>query len=373
MLGKLFPLGFAVLACGCMSGGGAGALRTLSEHSPVPCCPRYSAAISSRTLSVPVAFRMADVDTLCVVKRTDWLGDAVGEAVFPAGKIIAREFGKVVKANFHVVSGDEVPVAVFSVSIDRATAKVIDGGNVESTVCVHVEVTSNDGSKRCYANTFEKTASARWENRNLVPLAVYRAIELTVNGVMSDWETRDSAIASLLKWKSDAAPQIVPPSLKSIEWTQVDDVWTGVCEVKCNGYEGFDAKSWANARIAVACRTKLGNIEPERVRVVYDDELFDEQSKKWMFAFRTFARTKMALSYDPMTRHGAITGDLELIAASSPEQAAELLKEYVFAEMESHGRLVKDTTKRHKGGVRFDDFETDKTYNLITIKFRLVQ
>ena len=141
-----------------MSGGGAVALRTLSERSPVPCCQRYSASMSSRTLSVPVAFKMADVDTLCVVKRTDWLGDAVGEAVFPAGKMIVREFGKVAEANFHVVSGDEVPVAIFSVSIDRATAKVTEDGNVESTVGVHVEVTSNDGSTRCYANAFEKIA-----------------------------------------------------------------------------------------------------------------------------------------------------------------------------------------------------------------------
>ena len=41
--------------------------------------------------------------------------------------------------------------------------------------------------------------------------------------------------------------------------------------------------------------------------------------------------------------------------------------------MESHGRLVKDLSQRHEVGIRFDDFETDKTYNLITIKFRLVQ
>ena len=373
MSGKQLFLVVAALACGCMSGGGAVALRTLSEHSPAPCCPRYSASASSRTLSVPMAFKMADVDTLCAVKRTDWLGDAVGEAVFPAGKMIAREFGKVVKANFHLVSGDEVPVAVFSVAIDRATAKIIEGGNVESTVGVHVEIMSNDGSKRCYKKAFEKTARGRWENRDLVPLAVYQAMELTVNDVVSDWETCDSAIASLFKWKGDAAPQIVPPSLKSIEWAQENDIWTGVCEVKCNGYEGFDAKSWANSHIAVACRTKLGNIEPERVRVVYDEERFDEHSQKWMFTFRTFARTKMSLSYDPMTRHGAITGDLELIAAASPEQAVEAMKKYVFAEMESHGRLVKDPEKRYRSGIRFDDFETDGVYNLITIRFRLVQ
>ena len=74
--------------------------------------------------------------------------------------------------------------------------------------------------------------------------------------------------------------------------------------------------------IAVACRTKLGGIEPERVRVVYDEEIFDEQSGEWRFVFRTFARTKMALSYDPMTRQGVITGDLELMSMDSFESAS---------------------------------------------------
>ena len=115
----------------------------------------------------------------------------------------------------------------------------------------------------------------------------------------------------------------------------------------------------------------MGGIEPERVRVVYDEELFDEQSKEWRFAFRTFARTEMALSYDPVTLEGVITGDIELMSAGSFENAAEILKKYVKKEMESHGWLVKNLSPQHEVGIRFYDFNTDKTYNLITIKFKL--
>ena len=60
-----------------------------------------------------------------------------------------------------------------------------------------------------------------------------------------------------------------------------------------------------------------------------------------------------------------------LMSAGSFENAAEILKKYVMKEMESHGRLVKNLSPQHEVGIRFYDFNTDKTYNLITIKFKL--
>ena len=328
---------------------------------------------AARTASIPVSFKMIGMDTSCAVTRMNAIGENIVEAVFRPSDIVAREFEKVVQSNFHIAAENETPVAVVSVDIAGATARELKGrGCVESSLTVRIAVANADGSETCYSKILDGRANEAWDDRTVVPLAFYRTLETVIASFVKDWN--DGGCASrILRWKRSAETQVATPSLKSMNWSQSGDVWFGACEVKCNGCEGLDAKAWANMHIAVACRTKLGGIEPERVRVVYDEEIFDEQSGEWRFVFRTFARTKMALSYDPMTRQGVITGDLELMSMDSFESASGELKKYVQKEMESHGRMVKDLSQRHEVGIRFDDFDTDKTYNLITIKFRLVQ
>ena len=373
MYRKLLILPLLSLLCGCIAGGRASAPRLLREPNPVPFHARGIVDSAARTASITVSFKMIDSDTLCTVTRMNAIGENVVEAVFRSGDIAKREFKKIVQSNFHIAAENETPVAVVSVGVERTTAR--EGGRrgcVDSALTVRVAVANADGSETCYSKAFDGSANEAWDDRAMVPLAFYRALEAVVASFVKDWNDA-GPVSRVLDWERSAKPQVMPPSLKSMEWLLSDDVWVGVCEVKCNGYEGLDAKAWANAHIAVACRTKLGGIEPERIRVVYDEEIFDEKSKEWRFVFRTFARTEMALSYDPMTRHGVITGDLELMSAGSVENAAEILKKYVRKEMESHGRLVKDLSQQHEVGIRFDDFDTDKTYNLITIKFRLVQ
>ena len=359
------------LLCGCVAGGRSSAPRLLQEPNPVPFHAREIADSAAITASIPVSFKMIDMDTSCAVTRKNAIGENVVEALFCSGDIVAREFKKVVQLNFHIASENETPVAVVSVDIAKITAREDRRRKcVDSDVVIRVAVTNADGSKTCYSKVFGSKESGAWEDRNVVPLAFYGALDSVVASFVKDWNDGEFA-SHILRWKRSAEPQVTPPSLKSLNWSQYDNVWVGVCEVKCNGYEGLDAKAWANVHIAVACRTKLGGIEPERVRVVYDEELFDEQSKEWRFAFRTFARTEMALSYDPVTLEGVITGDIELMSAGSFENAAEILKKYVMKEMESHGRLVKNLSPQHEVGIRFYDFNTDKTYNLITIKFKL--
>ena len=369
---ELFILLLLSLFSGCVAGGRA-APRRLQEPSPVPFHARGITDNAARTASIPVSFKMIGMDTSCAVTRMNAIGENIVEAVFRPSDIVAREFEKVVQSNFHIAAENETPVAVVSVDIAGATVRELKGrGCVESSLTVRIAVANADGSETCYSKILDGRANEAWDDRAVVPLAFYKTLETVIASFVKDWN--DGGCASrILRWKRSAETQVATPSLKSMNWSQSGDVWFGACEVKCNGCEGLDAKAWANMHIAVACRTKLGGIEPERVRVVYDEEIFDEQSGEWRFVFRTFARTKMALSYDPMTRQGVITGDLELMSMDSFESAAEELKKYVQKEMESHGRMVKDLSQRHEVGIRFDDFDTDKTYNLITIKFRLVQ
>ena len=116
---------------------------------------------------------------------------------------------------------------------------------------------------------------------------------------------------------------------------------------------------------------KLGGIEPERVRIVYDGEDYDAKTKRWAFRVRTFARTRIALSFDKTTRHGVVTGDLELMEMNVG-QASEALKRFVQDEMDSRAGKVSRETPKGQAELRFDDFVMDKTYNLVTIRFRLL-
>ncbi len=361
----------SAIICGCFLGC-VSVPRALIEPQSSPCNLPRAAKTANQTLAVPCIFKMQDTDIPCVVKQTDWIGDAVGAAIFSSGGIVASEFNKVFNSNFRVANSDEAPVAEFHVGIIRSTARKLDYSDVvESILQVRIEVVKSDGSEKCYSKVFSKTAAEAWTDRNTVPQSFYRALEGVINDFLIDWGG-SGAVTMLDKWRNALKPSKIKPALESISWSQQANVWIGECEVTCNEYEGFEAKTWAVANIAVACRTKLGNIEPERVRVVYDDEKYDKKSRKWKFVFRTFPRIQMALSFNPVTKSGIITGDLELISAVTNEDAVAKMKEYVFREMESHCRLLYNSSKRYQVRIRFDDFETDKTFNLITIKFRLI-
>ena len=318
---------------------------------------------------MPVSLEFPDARAECMVMRQDWLGDAKSAARFASGSIVERVFRKVAGALFHVAMHEEQPVAHFRVRIQRATAKETSAG-VEATVELKIEIVKPEGGEACLSETFEATKTAPWGDRKAVPEAFYRALESVIADFAAKWRGC-GAVAKLRKWRGEMAPKIVPPSLNAIEWMHSGDAWIGMCEVLCNGYEGFEAKLWANVQIAAVCRMKLGGIEPERVRIVYDREDYDADVKRWAFRVRTFARTRIAFSFDKTTRHGVVTGDLELMKMNVG-QASEELKRFVQDEMDSRVGKVSRETPKGQAELRFDDFVMDKAYNLVTIRFRLL-
>ena len=108
------------------------------------------------------------------------------------------------------------------------------------------------------------------------------------------------------------------------------------------------------------------------MRIVYDEENIDPDSKTWRFEFRTFARTKMVLSFNKATSHGFATGDIELMGMPL-DKAAEALRRFVHSEMDARAGMVTTEVQKGKAHVRFDNIDPDRTYDLITIGLRLVQ
>lgn len=350
--------------------------RILEEPAFPPVAESYAAADAHRTMGAPVQLNVPDQKANFNVNsvRSDLFAAPYVVAAFPGGGIVAREFGKVLEANFRKPVGGEAPVAEMAVRIvSVATGQPSDKKPVTSSLRLKVEVMKADGKETAYSKSIDASATAPWKNRSQVPEAFYTALFDAIGQFTADWE-QSGGLDAVARWAGDAGPGVVPAQLREIAWeagTGKGSVQRGRCTVACNGFEGFRAKHWANAQIAEACRTKLGNIEPERVRVVYDDERYDEEKGTWEFAFRCFARSERVLDFNPVTEMGTVIGDLGLMKMKA-EEASEVLKAYVFEEMRSHSGIVtSEHRKKHEAYVRFDGMRTDAAYNLLIIDFHL--
>lgn len=356
---------FALLAVA-----GCATPRRLAEPQTRGAHMAYAAAVAPRTLSIPVAYAPPDVELQTSISGRDFLDNPVTLGYFRSGEIAAREFGNVARANFGTPSSEVSPVGKFSVKLDGVAARRTASGGIAVTVEATVAMSNAASSETAYRKHFMAECSAAWEDEAMVPNALYDAFGKIVRDFLEDWSA-SSAVSVLSEWADKSVPGVTPPELLSLDFSQQGNVYCGSCRVACNGYEGFRAKGWADAQIEQACRRKLG-IEPERVRIVYDEEKFDPIGKTWRFEFRTFARTKMVLTFNKVTRHGFATGDIELMGMPV-DKAAEALRRFVHSEMDARAGMVTTEVQKGEARVRFDDIDPDRMYDLITIGFRLVQ
>ena len=346
----------------------------------------YMSQNANRTLTVPVSFEMQTSGIPFYVSKVNVMGysDKVGR--FAGEEIVARKFREMVGQNFHLVQGDETPVAKFIVRVIKSTVK--KEGNSTNTECnleIQVDVKRQDDSAVAFGKKLDASFKKEWQLVTEVPLAFYGCLDKVIESFIANWDS-GTATATLLKWNGERTPDKKPPELMAFNWLEEDDgqwtakdskVFAGECKVLSNDYDGMSAKAWANAHIAVACQTKLGNIEHHRVRVIYDEDKFDEMAKKWTFKFHTFARTKIWITFDKSTGYGKVTGDLGLMNVKAEdrgdvEKASEELKRFVLEEMASRAGAVSREVQKGKSLVRFDDIKMNKTYNLLTIAFHQV-
>lgn len=349
----------------------------LAEPVPQPEAPPCAGKNAYKTMAAPVRLNVPDRDVLFAVGsvRGDLHGTAYVEATFAGGKIVEREFGKVLERHFRPPAEGETPVAELEVRIATvAVAQKSRNAPVKTRLKIIVDVNRPDGGGPLFSKSIEREASAPWPDRSLVPPSFYEALSGAIGVFCDEWD-RSGGPDTVARLAGETAPGTVAPELREIAWETGQDaagIQRGRCTILCNGFEGFRAKHWANAQIAEACRSKLGNIEPQRVRVLYDEESYDAAAKKWSFAFRCFARSERVLDFNAQTGCGTVVGDWELMGMS-PEQAAEDLKAHVLEEMKSHSGIVTSQHRAAEAYVRFDNFKTDPHHNLIRIDFRLLR
>ena len=349
--------------------------KQLEEPAFYPTAHPYTADAAARKRTAPVRLNVPDRDAICSVacSRNDYEDTLYFSGSFAAGKIIEREFGKVIAANFREPAALEAPAAQLTVRLfeTKVWQPSVSSG-VEAKLQIHLELAKPDRSETAYSKTFDATESAVWTNRSLVPESFYLALSNIVVKFLADWSA-DEGAGALALWAGAMPDGVVPPRLRDIEWVaNGGDVQRGRCVIDCNGYEGFQAQQWAHDQIQVACRSRLGNLPPERLRVIYEGETYDKSGGTWTFSFQCFARSKTVLQFDPVTGFGTVIGDLDLMNLPAAE-AADVLKRYVLKEMKAHSGVVADVDTDSKAFVRFDSFTTNTKYNLIVIEFRLLR
>lgn len=366
---------------------GCSSYRQLSDRRLEICVQSYAAKDVSDGKLVPVdyvppqyrlaQFAISSSSTIetnilgATVMTRNILGATDNLGWFDAGKIVEREFDKVVKWNFALPPAVVPSTAEFSFSIDRVSL-VKEADEVISMLEISVKICRVGHSDEiAYSKRFSSIKRGQWEENSAVPESFYAALKEIVVAFLEDWgKTR--AVLTLKKWSAehgDPVPEVpvlrrkpeIVPSLKV-----QDGVCCGTCEVVCNDYDEPTASAYAFSYIDQQCRKALG-IEPERVRIVYD--VMEMKDGHGRYEFRAFARSKEpVLSFDG--RKGSMTGDLALMGMTSEEATKEMQRRIQDAmdKVISAGKGVRGSARVH-----FDPPATmgDGVYGLLTVPFWL--
>ena len=318
--------------------------------------------------------RIIETNILCAtVTAKNSLGTIDNLGWFDIGKIVEREFDKVVKWNFALPPVVVPSTAEFSFSVGRVSL-VKEMDDVISSLEISVKISRVGHSDEvAYNKWFSSTKRGQWEDDSAVPESFYAALNEIVKSFLDDW-SRSRAMLTLKTWvrepcDSDLSkpiamlrkPEIVLPPLKV-----QNGVCCGSCEVVCNDYDEPMASAYAFSYIDQQCRKALG-IEPERVRIVYD--VMEMKDGHGRYEFRAFARSKEpVLTFDG--RKGSMTGDLALMGMTSEEAMNEMQRRIQDAmdKVISTGNGVRSSARVH-----FDPPATmgDGVYGLLTVPFWL--
>lgn len=346
------------------------------ENPPAPSVRVHAMRDPRLTKDVAATLEFQGRDKNFPVVRENAMGWLQETGTFQGGRLVDRDLRDFASSNFREPAVGERPLVVLAAEIDDVDIRQsMVGDDISTTLCVKFEMAKEDGAGRGLSWKITASATAKGTDAVGVPVSFRNALRDVMADFRKRWED-DGAAERIAGWACETAPAAAdaaePPALQSLVFKKNGNAQLGRCTVVCNGYEGFRTMHWANANIFEACKTKFPGIDSERLRVLHDEDRYDDESKVWTIDFRAFARAEKVLLFDKATGVGEIIGDLGLLEMDA-EEASEVLKDFVLKAMESHAGAVTSSRKKVEALVRFDDFTTDPNYNLVTIRFRLVK
>lgn len=308
-----------------------------------------------------------------ITKDTPW-GTVVSIANVPLQSITTQQFNNVLLGTFHAPKSMERADIKIKVSSLRTIIKKIGNASVKCDIEFSVSVVANKNPNPLFSKNYHSKVEGTW-NGVYVPLQVYQSVrhaaEEFYNDLASNYYIFDELTPSSVGGVSRPIPQ--EPAFLSFEMKQMSEsgVYGGSCRIACNDWESSRAADWLSSELLIRARDQLG-IPLERVRVIYEENVYDAKAKEWQVSFRAFARVAWFLDYNQFSRKGVCAVDLEL-AKLTAQQGAEKMKEYVMQEMNRRGIVVVEGKTVDGAGVRFDEFTTDTRYGIIRCTFKLIK
>ena len=350
--------------------GGCAFTGVRREPSPPPSFRYANPRLQSVLHDIPVVIDYVDcVDTAMVNKRSIF-GSVSFAGTFPLRNIALREFGRFVNENMRTPLDGEAEKVVLKIYSKRILVEQKwSRSHAEMVFDVQLLDAKSEDARPYFRGSFRGEWDATCKDDRMVPETVYRCFGKIVRDFASTLAADGTAMRRL-SLVALPADRLSPPSLKHISFSEVrNGVVAGKCIVDCNGWDGFNTDKWARGQINSSCSMKLG-VEPERLRVVYSSDIYEQKTKRWGYAFKAFARAPIVMDYDSTTRSGVVIGDLVLMNVPV-EEAMKRMRNFVIGEMRSHGGAVKSTAGDESVRVRFHGVKTDTTTNLLQIDFNL--
>lgn len=348
----------------------AQAVPTLSEPEQLPAemsGPTQNAGMRS---DVAAAFDYSNCSqSVLLTEDTPW-GTVRSIASVPLRDVVRRQFESVFSGFFRSPEIAEGPDVTVNVVSSRSILKKSGQGSVRSDVEFSVTVTDADGRKILLSKRYQAAGEGRWDGSS-VPLPIYRCAHEIASKFFADISKRH--VLEKLEGLKAEGVEVREPVLLAFEMKPSSEpgVFGGSCRLACNDWDASRAANWLRTRLDDRAHDQLG-VPLERVRVIYEENAYDAKKSEWHVRFKAYARVPWFLEYDRFSRTGVCAVDLEL-ARLSAQQGAEKMKDYVMQEMNRRGIVFEDGKPVDGAGVRFDEFKTDKHYNIISCAFKLIK
>lgn len=319
---------------------------------------------------IPVVIDYGDCVETAMVNKRGIFGSVSFSGTFPLRHIALREFGRFINENMRSPLEGEAEKAVLKIYSKRILVEQKwSKSHAEMAFDVQLLDPKNEDARPYFRNSFRSEWSSVHKDDSVVPASVYECIAQIV-GEFAAALAADRSAMRRLALVAQPQMRLAPPSLKKIDFGDINNgVVSGRCDVDCNGWDGFNTDKWARGQINSSCCMKLGS-EPERMRVVYSADSYDEAGKRWHYEFKAFVRAPMVMDYNPLLRSGVCIGDLGLLNLSL-DAAALKIKEFVISEMRTRAGAVSSASGLSDVRVRFGALKSDPVGNTIQMEFSL--
>lgn len=319
---------------------------------------------------IPVAIDYVDCVETAMVNKRSIFGSVNFSGTFPLRHIALREFTRFINENMRSPLDGEAEKIVLKIYSKRILVEQKwSKSHAEMAFDVQLLDAKSEDTRPYFRGSFRSEWSTVHKDDTVVPESVYKCVGQIVGEFAAALVVDRSAMRRLALV---AQPQrrLEPPSLKEIAFGEINSgVVSGKCVVDCNGWDGFNTDKWARGQINSSCCMKLGS-EPERMRVVYSADSYDETEKRWHYEFKAFVRAPMVMDYNPLLRSGVCIGDLGLLNLSL-DAAALRIKEFVISEMRTRAGAVSSASGLNDVRVRFGAVKSDPIGNTIQMEFSL--